>query len=57
MTSAGASKAASAWSAVQSLGDWFVIALLCLSTALAVGLLSAAPLGTAVIQMSLVGAL
>jgi sulfate permease, SulP family len=56
MTSAGASKAASAWSAVQSLGDWFVIALLCLSTALAVGLLSAAPLGTAVIQMSLVAA-
>jgi sulfate permease, SulP family len=53
MTTAEA-KAASARGAVQSLGDWFVLALLCLSTALAVGLLTAAPLGMAVIQMSLV---
>jgi hypothetical protein len=34
-------KAASAWSAVRSLGDWFIAALPYLSTMLAVGLLTA----------------
>lgn len=54
--STGASKAALVQTAVHSLGDWFVAALLSLSTLLAVGLLAAAPLGTRAIDISLVAA-
>ncbi len=56
MKSSAASKAALARSAVQSLGDWFIAALLSLSNLLAVGLLAAAPLGTRAIEISLVAA-
>ena len=56
MISAGASKAALARSAMQSLGDWFVAALLSLSNLLAVGLLTAAALGAPAIEFSLVAA-
>ena len=54
--SAGALKAASGWSARHTLGDWFIAALLSLSTLLAVGLLTAAPLGARAIEISLVAA-
>ena len=47
---------ASGWSAVPSLGDWFIAALLSLSNLLAVGLLTAAPLGARAIEISLVAA-
>ena len=47
---------ASGWSAVPSLGDWFIAALLSLSNLLAVGLLTAAPLGARAIELSLVAA-
>ena len=56
MKIAGASKAASAWSAGHSPGDWFVAALLSLSNLLAVGLLTATPLGARAIEISLVAA-
>ena len=41
---------------MQSLGDWFIAALLSLSNLLAVGLLTAAPLGARAIEISLVAA-
>ena len=41
---------------MQSLGDWFITALLSLSTMLAVGLLTAGPLGPRAIDISLVAA-
>ena len=50
------SKTKLAWSPVQTLGDWFTAALLSLSTLLAVGLLTAAPLGARAIEISLVAA-
>ena len=56
MKSAGALKVASGWSAGPSPGDWFVAALLSLSNLLAVGLLTAAPLGARAIELSLVAA-
>ena len=56
MKSAGATRLASGWSAVPSLGDWFIAALLSLSNLLAVGLLTAAPLGARAIEISLVAA-
>ena len=56
MKSAGATRVASGWSAVPSLGDWFIAALLSLSNLLAVGLLTAAPLGARAIEISLVAA-
>ena len=56
MKTLGASKASSARSAVRSLGDWFVAALVSLSNLLAVGLLTAAPLGARAIEISLVAA-
>ena len=56
MKSAGALKVASGWSAGPSPGDWFVAALLSLSNLLAVGLLTAAPLGARAIEISLVAA-
>ena len=56
MKSAGALKVASGWRAVPALGDWFIAALLSLSTLLAVGLLTAAPLGSRAIEISLVAA-
>ena len=46
----------SAWRRVQSLGDWVIAALLSLSTVLAVGLLTAGPLGTRAIDISMVAA-
>ena len=56
MESAGLLKSRSGWSARQTLGDWFIAALLSLSTLLAVGLLTAAPLGARAIEISLVAA-
>jgi sulfate permease, SulP family len=56
MNSVGASKASWARSAIHSLGDWFIAALLSLATVLAVGLLTAAPLTAGAIDISLVGA-
>ena len=56
MNSAGAFKAASPRTAVRSPGDWFVAALLSLANLLAVGLLTAAPLGARAIEISLVAA-
>ena len=56
MKSVEATKVASASSAVPALGDWFVAALLSLSSFLAVGLLTAAPLGARAIETSLVAA-
>ncbi len=56
MKSAGAKRAAPGWRAVPSPGDWFIAALLSLSNLLAVGLLTAAPLGTRAVEMSLVAA-
>ena len=47
---------ASGWRAVPSLGDWLIAALLSLSNLLAVGLLTAAPLGARAIELSLVAA-
>jgi sulfate permease, SulP family len=51
-----ASKLASPFRALPSLGNWFVCALLSLANVLAVGLLTAAPLGTSAIEISLVAA-
>jgi sulfate permease, SulP family len=56
MKGAGAAKPGSAWSALQSLGEWSIVALLCLSTLLAVGLLAAGPLGSRAIDTALVAA-
>ena len=56
MNSAGVSKASSPWRTVPALGDWFIAALLSLSNVLAVGLLTAAPLGARAIDISLVAA-
>jgi sulfate permease, SulP family len=42
--------------AVVSLADWFIAALLSLSTVLAVGLLTAGPLGPGAVETALVGA-
>ena len=52
----GALNAASVWRCVPALGDWSIAALLSLSNLLAVGLLTAAPLGTRAIEISLVAA-
>ena len=56
MKSVEATKVASASSAVRALGDWSIAALLSLSNLLAVGLLTAASLGTRAIEISLVAA-
>ena len=56
MKSSAASKAARAWSPVQSLGDWLVAALLSLANLLAVGVLAAAALGARAMDISLVAA-
>lgn len=46
----------SVWGAARSLGDWFVMALQSLAAALAVGLLTAVPIGVEAIAISLTAA-
>ena len=57
MKTSAAAKAKLAWGPVQSLGDWLVAAWLSLATLLAVGLLTAAPLGARAIEISMAAAL
>jgi sulfate permease, SulP family len=51
-----ASTFASPWRTLPALGDWLIAALLSLANLLAVGLLTAAPLGARAIEISLVAA-
>ncbi len=56
MKSARLSKMGEVWTSAQSLGDWVILALLCLSTVLADGLLTGASLGPRAIDTSLTAA-
>jgi sulfate permease, SulP family len=55
MHAAPAGKPLPSWSAMRTLSDWFIAALLCLAMLLASGLLTAGPLGPGAIEMSVVG--
>ena len=56
ITSVRAPKVDGVWRYAHFLGDWLILALLCLSTVLAVGLLTSAPLGPRAIDTGLAAA-